>query len=182
VQVAAKKMPLLVEPISNWAPTIDFVTTSRTQSPKIILQDSPESSKRRRLVLDDPDKVYTCTGRGSHGTISEIRYGYEARIRLDIEGINYPVTETWALPRTLPSGTRSPLLRSEDPSPLLFLLSVGDESILLNLNGNFNEIEEVSQSSTWLDLKSRTLAAAACNGIVVQITEKTIVISAEPVV
>jgi hypothetical protein len=174
-------MPLLVEPIPNWAPTIDFVTTARTQSPMIFPQDSPESSKRRRLVLDDPDRVFACTGRGSHGTISDIRYGYEARIRLDIEGINYPVTETWTLPCTLPSGTNSPLLRCEDSSPLLILLSVGGESILLNLNGDFNEIEEVSQSSTWLDLKSRTLAAAACDGVIVQVTEKSIVVSAEPV-
>lgn len=176
--MAAKKWAQLVEPISNWAPTIDFVTTARTQGPALVPQDSPESSKRRRLVLGEPDRVFACTGRESHGAVSEIRYGYEARVRLDIEGINYPVTESWALPLRAPN---LELLSSGMPSSSLFLLSVGDESILLHLTADFKEIEEISQSSTWLDLKSRTLAASAYNGIVVQITERTISISAEPV-
>jgi hypothetical protein len=175
--VAARKWAQLVEPISNWAPTIDFVTTARTQSPAVIPQDSSESSKRRRLVLDDPDRIFACTGRGSHGAVSEIRYGYEAQVRLDIEGINYTVIETWALPLRV---STQGLVMSGMPSSSLFLLSVGDESILLHLTADLKEIEEISQSSTWLDLKSRTLAAGAYNGIVVQITERTISISAEP--
>jgi hypothetical protein len=175
--VAARKWAQLVEPISNWAPTIDFVTTARTQSSVPVPQDSSESSKRRRLVLDDPDKVFACTGRGSHGAVQEIRYGYEARVRLDIEGINYPVIETWVLPLRVPT---EGVLMSGMPSSSLFLLSVGDESILLHLTADLKEIEEISQSSTWLDLKSRTLAAGACNGSIVQITERTISISAEP--
>jgi len=174
--VAARKWAQLVEPISNWAPTIDFVTTARTQSSAPIPQDSSES-KRRRLFLDDPDKVFACTGRGSHGAVSEIRYGYEARVRLDIEGINYPVIETWVLPLSVPTEGG---LMSGMPSSSLFLLSVGDESILLHLTADLKEIEEISQSSTWLDLKSRTLAAGACSRSIVQITERTISISAEP--
>jgi hypothetical protein len=154
----------------------DFVTTARTTGP-LVSQDSSESSKRRKLVLDDPDRVFACTGQGSHGAVSEIRCGYEARVRLDIEGINYPVAETWAMPLKTQYQEN---LESEIPSPILFLLSVGDESILLHLTADLREIEEVSQSSTWLDLNSRTLAALAYNGIVVQITEKTISISAEP--
>jgi hypothetical protein len=175
--VAAKKWAQLVEPISNWAPMIDFVTTARTKSPPLVSQDSSESPKRRKLILDDPDRVFACTGRGSHGAVSEIRYGYEARVRLDIEGIDYPIAETWAMPLRMSYQESSV---SEMPSPLLFLLSVGDESILLHLTADLREIEEISQSSTWLDLKSRTLAALAYNGIVVQITERTISISTEP--
>ncbi len=175
--MAAKKWPQLVEPIPNWAPMIDFVTTARTQSPTLVAQGSSESPKRRKLDLDDPDRVFACIGRGSHGAVSEIRYGYEAQVRLDIEGINYPVTETWAMPLRMPSQGN---LTSDMPWPLLFLLSVGDESVLLHLTADLREIEEISQSSTWLDLKSRTLAILAYNGTVVQITERTISISAEP--
>ena len=175
--MAAKKWAQLVEPISNWAPTIDFVTTARSQIPVLVSQDSSESSKRRKLVLDDPDRVFVCSGRGSHGAVSEMRYGYEARVRLDIEGINYPVIETWALPLRAPT---EGLMMPEMPSSSFFLLSVGDESILLHLTADLKEIEEISQSSTWLDLKSRTLAASAYNGTIVQITERTISISAEP--
>jgi hypothetical protein len=106
-----------------------------------------------------------------------MRFGYEARVRLDIEGINYPVIETWALPLSAPT---EGLVMPGMPSSSLFLLSVGDGSILLHLTADLKEIEEISQSSTWLDLRSRTLAASACNGTIVQITERTIIITAEP--
>ena len=96
---------------------------------------------------------------------------------MDIEGINHSVIETWAMPLNaqIQGHNMSEMLPSS-----LFLLAVGDESILLHLTADLREIEEVPLSSTWLDLKSRTLAALAYNGIVVQITEKSISISAEP--
>jgi hypothetical protein len=45
---------------------------------------------------------------------------------------------------------------------------------LLDLAAEGNVIENVDQASTWLDLDSRTLAAASYNTLVVQITEKSI--------
>ncbi len=166
----------MIEPILNWSPTIDFVTTAKTESQGHPSQDPSESSKRRRISREESDRIFACTGRGSHGAISEIRHGHEARLLLDVAGLEVPISETWVLPFLLPGLDDT---ASEKPSPLLFLLSVGGLSLLLHLTADANVIEEVAQPSTWLDLTSRTLAAAACNGLIVQITERSISISSE---
>jgi Mono-functional DNA-alkylating methyl methanesulfonate N-term len=175
--VEARKPAEFVGVIPNWSPAIDFVATSRNQARTYA---SPDFSHRikKRLDLDEPDKVFACTGRGSHGAVSEMRYGHEARIRLEVGPLDVPITETWVLPSGLSS---SDGIGTGLPSPLLFLLTIVDQSSLLHLSADSKVIEEVEQSRTWLDLSSRTLVATAYNGLIVQITERSISISREPV-
>jgi hypothetical protein len=162
-----------VEPITNWSPTIDFVSIPTV--PKNFQcfddDDAPATKKRKLSTFDRPERIFACTGRGTQGAISEFRYGYEARLRLDISGLDVPVTETWALPIALTGDENA---ASGSPTSLLFLLSLGTQSMLLDLAAEGNVIENVDQASTWLDLDSRTLAATSYNGLVVQITEKSI--------
>lgn len=156
-----------MEPIINWSPTLDFVTTAHI--PRDISNKNPSGLlKRERLVLDKPDRIFACTGRGLHGAISELRYGHEARIRLDVVGLDYPVSDTWVLPLTLLGHDDAD---SETPVPLLFLFAWGNSSLLLHLTADRKVIEEIEQASTWLDLGSRTIAAATFNGMTVQIAE-----------
>jgi hypothetical protein len=164
-----------VEPIINWSPALDFITAAHIPR-DIPYMDLSGLSKRERIVLDKPDRIFACTRRGFHGAISELRYGHEARIRLDVEGLDYPVSDTWVLPLTVPGQDD---VNSESPVPLLFLFAWGNSSLLLHLTADNKVIEEVEQASTWLDLGSRTIAAATFDGLAVQIAEDSFSVIAQ---
>jgi hypothetical protein len=178
MQVEARKPAEFVGVVPNWSPAVDFATTVRNQARSCASQNFFYGIKKEKFPLDEPDRIFACTGRGSHSAISEIRYGHEARIRLDVGPLDVPITESWVLPSDLLCQDN---LGSELPSPLLFLLSIVDQSSLLHLSADSKLIEEVEQSHTWLDLSSRTLVAAAYNGLIVQITERSISVSREPI-
>lgn len=156
-----------MEPIINWSPSLDFITTAHIPR-DTPYKDPPGLLKRDRILLDNPDKIFACTGSGFHGAISDLRYGHEARTRLDVEGLDYPVSDTWVLPLTPPVRDNAD---SESPVPLMFLFAWGNSSLLLHLTADTKVIEEVGQASTWLDLESRTIAAATFDGLTVQIAE-----------
>lgn len=88
-----KHRPTGTQTIHNWAPTIDFVTSrvsSSTSGTQRYIPSSAEALTRR-------ERVFACSGRGStHGAVSELRYGIEARIGTTM-AIDDGVLDMWAL-------------------------------------------------------------------------------------
>ncbi|KAI9736042.1 MAG: hypothetical protein M1818_006218 [Claussenomyces sp. TS43310] len=168
-QIYAKSPAGLVGPIPNYSPILDFITVSQKDP-----SEEHVSSSHGPLV--QPDRIFACTGRGINGAATELRYGHEARLRLAISEIETPILGTWPLPYYPPADAHRYLAEG---MPMLFLLSVGDQSLLLHLAQSYKSITHISQTSTWLDLSSRTLVAECYDGCTIQITERSIVISAD---
>ncbi len=154
-QVQARRKPLLMQPIQNWSPAQDFVTTYSKQD-----EDS-------NGLVTKPDRVFTCGGKGKKGAITELRYGLEASIGLEMDYYT-PIMEAWVLYPDF-----DPL---EESGVSLFLLSMGDRSAVLRLSADAGDVQELSQETTRLDLSSRTVAAAMLENCIIQVTERSIVL------
>jgi hypothetical protein len=175
--VEARNPPVLFNPILNWSPTVDFIVTP-TQSH---FQLAPNHNTGKIQGPTSSGRVFVLAGcRGkpdeeSGAAMVEMRYGHEARLRVESE-LDVPISEAWYLPTEWGiSGVDA----TSDISTSLILLSTGNQSSLLNLAADDSSIEETDQSLTWLDLSSRTLTATACQGVIIQITERSVNISTQ---
>jgi hypothetical protein len=159
-KVRARQPPVFVESVPNWSPSIDFVSTARSQS-----RDYAEPQSGRKS-MPRPDRIFACTGKGPKGAITEFRYGLEANLGLEVE-YSAPVMRAWELPVMLATDM--------DDDGSLFLLSLGNCSALLQLSSDATEIVEVKQAATSLDLGTRTIAASTHKNNIIQVTEGSIV-------
>ena len=166
LQVKARHAPVFTACIQNWTPAQDFVTTATDKEPWL-LGASVEHPTTRELI-PKPDRVFACVGKGSKGAITELRYGFEATLALEIE-YGTPIMHAWVLP----SGTSS----LEDAAGHLFLLSLGDCSALLHLSEDASDITNIDQPDTKFDLSSRTVTAGMLGECMIQVTERLVVIT-----
>jgi hypothetical protein len=120
---------------------------------------------RNREYFPKPDRIFACVGKGPNGSITEFRYGLEARLGLETE-FHTPVMDVWVLPSSLGS--------VDDDGGSLFLLSLVNRSALLYLSGDATEIYELDQTSTPLDLRSRTIAISLHGDCTIQVTEQSL--------
>ncbi|KAH7383734.1 mono-functional DNA-alkylating methyl methanesulfonate N-term-domain-containing protein [Cadophora sp. MPI-SDFR-AT-0126] len=160
----ARQHPVLTEPIPNWSPAHDFVTTYRPPSSELTTHGAVTSQDLD--LIPNPDRIFVSVGKGSRGGIAELRYGYEANIGLEAD-YDSTIICAWALSPDLDSFTET--------APYLFLLSMGDRSAVLQLSGDAAEIVELEEDATRLDLVHRTITAVAHGRYMIQVTEKTIV-------
>ncbi|KAH7314050.1 mono-functional DNA-alkylating methyl methanesulfonate N-term-domain-containing protein [Rhexocercosporidium sp. MPI-PUGE-AT-0058] len=162
----ARKNPVLTEPILNWSPAHDFVTTYNPEPPELVVNGV--GSRQEADSFPRPDRIFACVGKGSKGGITELRHGYEANIGLEVD-YDSTIMDAWAL---------SPFsgLSSEDGSHI-FLLSTGERSGVLQLSGDATEIIELEEDATKLDLNHRTIVAVIYGQYTIQVTEKTIVVT-----
>jgi hypothetical protein len=120
----------------------------------------------KKDYLKQPDRIFTCAGKGLDGTITEFRYGLEASIGLEMS-YDAQIMDIWVL--------------SSDPNEAygndgsLFLLSLADRSSVLHLSGDATEIVELEPAATKFDLTSRTIAASMHGKYQIQVTEQSIV-------
>lgn len=92
----ARVDPTRVSTIPNWTPMSDFITVSDIDK----LDISIPSNSGRQKVIGAPSRMFACTGRGKHGAISELRYGFKASkksvmVVLDDE-VDHGVLGMWA--------------------------------------------------------------------------------------
>ena len=157
---------MLTEPMPNWSPAHDFVTTYRTQLDESHRKES--GVRQVNEIIPRPDRIFACVGKGVKGGITELRHGYEANIGLEVD-YDTAIMNAWAL---------SPKSDTADgPCPYIFVLSMGDRSSVLQLSADATEIVELEESATKLDLKYRTIAADTLGRFIVQVTEMSIVIT-----
>ncbi|KAK6579898.1 hypothetical protein PZA11_007606 [Diplocarpon coronariae] len=161
----ARQLPVLMEPIQNWSPAHDFVTTYNPQAQKT---SSNANGDGLRYLVPKPDRIFACVGKGAKGGISELRRGYEANIGLHSD-YGALIMHAWPL---------SPKPHScVEPVPYIFILSVGDRSGVLQMPADGSDIGELEESETQLDLNHRTIVAATDRQFIIQVTERSIVVT-----
>lgn len=166
VQLQARKNPVLTEPIPNWSPAHDFVTTYKPRSPELVVNGI--APRQDSEPIPKPDRIFACVGKGSKGGVTELRYGYEANIGLEVD-YDSTIMDAWALSPSCDA--------SSEIDPYIFLLSMGDRSAVLQLSGDASEIVELEEDATKLDLSHRTIVAITHGQYIFQVTEKTIVVA-----
>lgn len=110
-----------------------------------------------------PDRVFCTSGRGAKGTVTEYRYGLQAKIGLEME-CGLGVKQSWLLP------ARSSSLNAFD-----LLLSLPGQTVAVRLTEDLSQADENETESPY-DESSRTLAAATARDMIIQVTEKFIVV------
>ena len=120
----------------------------------------------KRGYLQQPDRIFTCAGRGTSGTITEFRHGLEANVALEI-AYDAQIMDVWVL-----SPDSDEVLGDQGS---LFLLSLGDRSSILYLSSDAVEIIEIGPGETEFNLASRTVAAGMHGPYMIQVTEESVV-------
>jgi len=142
------------------------VTTYRPRSSESVTHGV--ATRQELDLIPKPDRVFVCVGKGSNGGIAELRYGYEANIGLEVD-YDSTIMNAWALSPALDTFTEA--------EPYLFLLSMGDRSAVLQLSGDAAEIVELEEDAARLDLVHRTVTAVTQGRYIIQVTEKSIVVT-----
>ncbi|RDA85606.1 hypothetical protein CP532_0890 [Ophiocordyceps camponoti-leonardi (nom. inval.)] len=137
--------------LPNWSPVIDAVAVTC-------------STPRRGVLRPKPDAIFTASGRGSKGTLTHWRRGYQGRMGLEIQ-FEDPVRHSWAF--DLDAGN--------DDGGLCALLAFSDSSALLRFSDDFSDAYTANARDTDLDLTSRTLdACCSQQGTIIQVTERSV--------
>lgn len=151
----------LVSRLPNWTPTSDLVASN--------LPRNSDGTTRSR------DALFTPGCRQPYGTLSELRFGIEARLGATFDTTILPgIVQLWTLP-------------IEDNEELMVLLTSPSDSRMLRIPVNVSELatDHVDQTSisevsedVGLDFGSRTLAAGVIlEDCILQITERGISVS-----
>jgi hypothetical protein len=124
--------------------------------------------------LTKPDRIFGTSGKGSKGTVTEYRYGLQAKIGLQYE-CGMGVKRAFVLPAL------AAFFGGEAPGYDL-ILSMGDQTRVLRLSEDFGEIAELQDGDATLpyNLSCQTITAAtACESadVVVQVTAQNIVLT-----
>ena len=139
------------ESIPNWSPTFDLLITNLKRD-----------GKNR-----DRYSIFTTSGRTPYGAITELRYGYEARIGgyfLDQPEIS-SATGLWTI-------------RDITMSGIYLLLSMPHRTSLLHISSDLSSVEiDIDEYDCGLDFANETIAAQELSSDnFIQITRSTIVL------
>lgn len=117
--------------------------------------------------LTRPDTVFTASGRGSKGSVTQWRWGIQGRVGLDID-FGEPIRHSWAFALADPGGGGG----------LSALLGLPYSSAVLQFSENFGQVNALAAEATPFDLSSRTLDVySSPQGTVIQVTERAIVVT-----
>jgi hypothetical protein len=86
-------------------------------------------------------------------SVIEFRYGLEGKLGLEMD-YESPILQAWVLPQDA--------FGVEEEPGSIFLISSGDHSAALLLSSDASDVVDLDASATRLDLRYRTIAAAAC--------------------
>ncbi|KAI1330850.1 mono-functional DNA-alkylating methyl methanesulfonate N-term-domain-containing protein [Xylariaceae sp. FL0255] len=156
----------------NWSPSTGIVLVRDPGKNYGVVPSDPSGPDKSRRPENSstsgskndrssaPGSVFVCGGRGKHGAVTELRYGIEAKIGLDLV-YSSPIKRCWTFP-------------DFDGNPgigFLMLLTLPDSSALLHISHEFTEVAERSQSTVQFDLLSPTLAVYTTADLIIQVTQ-----------
>jgi hypothetical protein len=155
-----------VSVLPNWSPVVDMTASRESLSWN---QGIPQD-QIARLGIDAPagfmaqkDTMYSASGRGLQGTVTEWRWGVRARIGLDLD-VGEPTRQAWAFFMDGPEGMT-----------LSMLLAVPHSSTVLEFSQDLDQVDALSAENTPFDLSSTTLAATQMlDDKIVQVTETSL--------
>ena len=113
--------------------------------------------------MEKPDSVFTASGRGAKGSVTQWRWGIQGRTGLDIE-TGEPIRQSWAFE-----------LDNRAGSSLLALLALPHSSVVLQFSEDLSQVDALTAEDTPFDIVSRTLdACRTAQGMIVQVTERSV--------
>ncbi|RDA91031.1 hypothetical protein CP533_2536 [Ophiocordyceps camponoti-saundersi (nom. inval.)] len=137
--------------LPNWSPVVDVAAATY-------------STPCAGAMRPKPDAVFTASGRGSKGTLTQWRWGFQGRIGLDIQSDD-PIRHSWAFDWDT----------GREDSGLCALLAFPDSSALLRFSDDFGVADAATAQDTDLDLTTRTLdACCSQQGTIIQVTERSV--------
>ncbi|KAK7415630.1 hypothetical protein QQX98_005774 [Neonectria punicea] len=147
--------------IPNWSPAIDLVTTDEHVS-WAAGTPAGEAISRRTLSngLRKPDRIFCTSGRGPKSSLTELRWGIQVLIGLEIQ-YDQPVRHSWMFPVHMGGETE-----------FYILLSLPDSSNVLHLPSDLTDATDVAPDASPFDTTCRTIYAVQSEqDTIVQITE-----------
>ncbi|PHH67961.1 hypothetical protein CDD82_953 [Ophiocordyceps australis] len=150
--------------LPNWSPVVDIATMPAASQAN---NHGGRQSASSRMPLGQ-DRVFSASGRGFKGSVTEWRMGMQARIGLEIE-FDEPVKQSWLLEST----------STQPENTFQVLMALPSHSILVNFRKDFTQVDAVAAHDTELDLAHRTLHVShSSQGHMLQITEASITLVA----
>ena len=202
-RVETREDPKLLRILANWTPLNHFITLS--DSDNIHNQaDTVRNSGVTGTDFHSQERILACTGKGKHGSIAELRYGFEApkivqTVNIEDEARS-GILGVWAFHGFF-GNVEHQYEGSEylkDVTYILFSQPSGTSLIRMRLNYDLNnpevDVEDVAldlrtkieyemvQDNIGLDFSTRTVyAATIVEGLLVQVTETAIIILSLPI-
>lgn len=143
---------------------VDLATTY--QQP--VRQGPPVSKEQLRRLdravdsMQKPDRIFTASGRGQKGSLTELRWGIQARIGLEID-LDENVRQSWMF-----------RAQENDEPDFYTLLSLPHSSTALHISSNLSQAVALDAGSVEFDVSSRTLCATKNeHGLIIQVTESS---------
>ncbi|KEY70872.1 hypothetical protein S7711_00718 [Stachybotrys chartarum IBT 7711] len=155
-----------VSVIANWAPVLDATTTSEASSWSSEGANNETRNARQPGYITPrkkPEAIFTASGRGLQGTVTEWRTGIQARVGLDIE-TEEVIRQAWAFSED-----------DYDIEGLQVLLAVPQGTVVLRFSPDLSQATALTPGTTPFDLAASTLYATVLMAqLVVQITETSV--------
>ncbi|KND90349.1 hypothetical protein TOPH_05044 [Tolypocladium ophioglossoides CBS 100239] len=152
--------------LPNWSPVVDVATTTGCSTRNTPATGTRAASARQTTsskALAKPDSVFTASGRGANGSVTQWRRGIQGRIGLDIES-GEPIRQSWAFK-----------LDNRGRSGLCALLALPHSSVVLQFSEDFSQVDALTAEDAHFDIASRTLDACRTpQGMIVQVTERSV--------
>ncbi|KAI9846584.1 MAG: hypothetical protein M1837_003825 [Sclerophora amabilis] len=146
-----------IEAVPNWSPILDFIVSDASTTGQV----RDFKSGRSEEVIARRDRIFAGTGMGMNGSITEFRYGLEARVGA-ITQYRSGVDAIWTFP-DLETGA------------VCLLCSIVTQTELLTLSVDLQSVEmKQSDDVPGLDLEARTLSSFTFERFVVQVTLRSI--------
>ncbi|KAG6093599.1 hypothetical protein E4U30_004188 [Claviceps sp. LM220 group G6] len=141
-----------VSVLPNWSPVVDVATSARSS-----LSESNKYSSK-------PDMLFSASGRGMKGTLTQWRWGIQGRIGLELDP-GEPTRRSWGFF----------MGRTPKAHGLYGLLALPDASGVLRFSEDLAQVDSLEADKTAFDLASRTLDAHQTDsGLIIQVTERCI--------
>ncbi|KAF5638906.1 thermotolerance [Fusarium tjaetaba] len=144
-----RKDPQQVSIIPNWSPVVDLVTTDTNPSWRSDSRRKDLSTKRRVSSNPKPksDRIFCTSGRGPQSSLTELRWGIQARIGLEFDHDQH-VRQSWMFP-----------VEAQGDRSFYVILSLPHSTDVLHFPADLSNADALSPDACPFDTSSRTISA-----------------------
>lgn len=126
----------------------------------VALRDRSGRSKLSPNLSQKPDRIFCTSGRGPRSSLTELRWGIQARIGLEFD-YDQVVRQSWMFP-----------VESQGERGFYAILSMPHSSDVLHFPANLSNASALSSEVSPFDTSSRTISVCQNDqGTIVQVTE-----------
>ncbi|PNP57302.1 hypothetical protein FNYG_15259 [Fusarium nygamai] len=157
-----RKDPQQVSIIPNWSPVVDLVTTDTNPSWRSDSRRKDLSTKRRVSSNPRPksDRIFCTSGRGPRSSLTELRWGIQARIGLEFDHDQY-VRQSWMFP-----------VEAQGDRSFYVILSLPHSTDVLHFPADLSNANALSPDACPFDTSSRTISAFQTEqAVIIQVSE-----------